>query len=169
MQKSSYHRRKLDTVPCSFSCRSQSLQVSSGLSCLATCYQASRPWGNKHKVVSNTYSTLIRLTGGRIKVKHFTESQQFGGGGKRCFKVQQWRTNKLLSKSEQSGAAEVFCCNRSNVMRCEGGWRLRERNLCFLKMSFYCNIQQANRQTARGLFNTVSSCECSTGTALLRT
>ena len=30
------------TIPCSFSCRSQSLQVLSDLLCLATCYQASR-------------------------------------------------------------------------------------------------------------------------------
>lgn len=37
-------------VPCSFSCRSQSLPASSGLPCLATCCQALHPWDKSENI-----------------------------------------------------------------------------------------------------------------------
>lgn len=44
-------------LPYSFSCRSQSRPVLSGLFCLTACYQVSRPWEDKQKMISYRWNS----------------------------------------------------------------------------------------------------------------
>lgn len=48
---------RLCELPCSFSCRSQSRPVLSGLFCLTACYQVSRPWEDKQKMISYRWNS----------------------------------------------------------------------------------------------------------------
>lgn len=63
---------RLDEIPCSFSCRSQSQPVLSGLFCLTTCYQASRPWEDKRKMISYHWSGTYGAPRRKDKTKIFS-------------------------------------------------------------------------------------------------
>ncbi len=147
---------KLNVIPCSFSCRSQSLQVLSDLLCLATCYQASRPWEGK-KIKNKSY----------IKHKTLHPIQAHNKKTEALHFLFMWTVKSYCSLRVLLGKTALQNHKCVKVLQCSAAldqmqWGMKEaeswesRIYVFLKFPFTATFNSELMGTQRAQFSTTA-------------